>query len=258
MELYILTACLAALIFFTGTCIFSFLNVIVYRVPKHMSFIKGHSICPSCGHRLGASDLIPVFSYLFLGGKCRYCKEKIGSRDTLIEIWGGIAALMCVWIYRENLAEAITVFVFICILTVVTFLDIDTMEIEDGCWMAVVVLAVISYFTMPGLSIGSRLIGMVCVSVPMLVVTLFVPGGFGGGDIKLMGACGLFLGWKITLVSTFIGVVAGGAWGIALLISRKKGRKEHFAFGPFLCLGMLIGLLWGNYLLDWYLGFLTF
>ena len=86
-------AMIAVVIFFMGTCIFSFLNVIIYRVPRKMDFVKGHSFCPSCRHQLGALDLIPLFSYIFLGGKCRYCKKKIGARDTLIELFGGAAAL---------------------------------------------------------------------------------------------------------------------------------------------------------------------
>ena len=138
-----------------------------------------------------------------------------------------------------------TVFLFFCILTVV-----------DGCWIAVYVLAAAACFTMPEISFVSRLIGIVCVSVPMLLLTLAVPGAFGGGDIKLMGACGAFLGWKITLVSAFIAILFGGMWGIGLLLGKKKSRKDHFAFGPFLCIGMVIGLLWGGQIISWYMGFL--
>ena len=249
-------AFIAVLIFFLGTCVFSFLNVIIYRVPRKMDFIRGHSICPACGHQLGALDLIPLFSYLFLGGKCRYCKVKIGARDTFIEFFGGGAALFCAWYYKEKPGVALTVFLFFCILTVVTFMDIDTMEIEDGCWIAVYVLAAAACFTMPEISFVSRLIGIVCVSVPMLLLTLAVPGAFGGGDIKLMGACGAFLGWKITLISAFIAILFGGMWGIGLLLGKKKSRKDHFAFGPFLCIGMVIGLLWGGQIISWYMGFL--
>lgn len=259
MVLYLLEAALVLLAFFTGSCIFSFLNVIVFRVPKKMSFVKGFSMCPSCGHRLGVLDLIPVWSYLFLRGKCRYCGEKIGARDTWIEVFGGAAAVYCVWRYvyeNGNIGMALLVFAFIGMMSVVTFLDIDTMEIENGCHLAVLVLAVFSVFIMPEVSIVSRLIGAVCVSVPMLVMTLVIPGAFGGGDIKLMAACGLFLGWKLTLVSAALAILGGGIWGIYLMASKKKSRKEHFAFGPFLCLGMVLGLLWGEEILNWYLGFL--
>lgn len=266
MELMILQLIIGALVFFAGTCIFSFLNVIIYRVPRKMSFVKGFSMCPECGRRLGAKDLVPVFSYLFLKGKCRYCGAHIGIRDTLIEVFGGLAALFCCHTYLiegsgklwfgnlkfDNLGVALTVFGFYCVLTVVAFLDIDTMEIEDGCHLAVLVLTVAAVFTMPDVSIPARLIGAVCVSLPMLLLTLAVPGAFGGGDIKLMAACGLFLGWKLTLVSAVLAVLTGGIYGIWLLAAKKMDRKAHFAFGPFLCIGMAVAVPYGMQLLDWY------
>lgn len=132
MGVLICEIIMGILVIIAGTCIFSFLNVIIYRVPRQMSFVKYFSICPSCGERLEPKDLVPVFSYLFLNGKCRYCKASIGIRDTLIEVLGGLLALLCVYKY-ENYGTALTVFAFFCILTVVAFLDIETMEIEDGC-----------------------------------------------------------------------------------------------------------------------------
>lgn len=253
MRLILCELILGIIVFFTGTCIFSFLNVIIYRVPRKMSFVKGFSMCPSCGHRLGAGDLVPVFSYLFLRGRCRYCKTSIGSRDTWIELLGGMAALFCVIKY-ESTGAALTVFAFFCILTVVTFLDIDTMEIEDGCSIAIIILALVSLVTMPGTSLIDRGIGMICVSVPMLVLALVIPGAFGGGDVKLMAACGAFLGWKLTLVSTVLAIFGGGVYGIWLLAAKKAERKSQFAFGPFLCMGMAAGLVYGRQLLEWYLG----
>ena len=244
---------LYGLIFFAGACIYSFLNVVIYRVPKKESFVSGRSYCPVCGHSLGMLDMMPVFSFLFLGGKCRYCKSRIGVRDTLVEILGGLTLLFCMYKY-ERTEMALTVFAFYGILTVVTFLDIDTMEIADGCHLAMVLLALISWFTMTGPGLVERLVGAFCVSVPMLVLTMLIPGAFGGGDIKLMAACGLFLGWKCTLVSTFLGFLFGGVWAVGLLITGKAERKEHFAFGPFLCLGMGIGLIYGQTLINWYIG----
>lgn len=246
---------LCALVFCMGACIFSFLNVIVYRVPRNMSFVKGHSICPACGRQLRAPDLVPIFSYLLLRGKCRYCGAKIGVRDTLTEALGGALAVICL-LHFSNVREAVLVFLFLCVLTVVAFLDIDTMEIADGCHIAILALALLAHVLLPGVSWRDSVVGMLCVSVPMLLVSLAVPGAFGGGDIKLMAACGLFLGWKMTLVSAFLGILAGGVYGIWLLASGKKGRRDHFALGPFLCLGMLAGVLYGRQILDWYLGYL--
>lgn len=260
------------LLFILGSSIYSFLNVIIYRVPKGMNFIKGHSMCPECKHTLKAADLIPVLSYIMLRGRCRYCGEKIGIRDTLIEIAGGALAVLCAWCRRGDPLGAVMIYAFISVLTVVYFIDMDTMEIPDGCHIAIAVLAVAvtvldmfsqgtflsGIYTPTGITIIQRLIGLICISLPMLIIALVIPGAFGGGDIKLMAAGGLFLGVRLTVVSAVLAVLAGGTWGIILLASRKKGRKEHFAFGPFLAAGMVLSIFAGDALAGWYMGFLQF
>ena len=257
------------LLFVSGSCIFSFLNVIIYRMPRKMQFWKGCSTCLACGKNLRARDLIPIGSYLALSGKCRCCGAKIRFRDTLVELLGGVLALICVWYWRGTPVTALLIFMFFCILTVVTFIDIGDKEIPDGCWIAIIVLTLISYGmfflapegvlleisaqeSFPAVSLFSRLIGMISTSLPMLLLTLAIPGAFGGGDIKLMAACGLFLGWRLTLVSFILALAAGGLWGISLVASKKKGRKEHFAFGPFLCVGMVLGIVFGDQLIQWF------
>lgn len=172
-----------------------------------------------------------------------------GKFSFATEIFGGIQALLCA-LWFEKYEVAITVFAFFCVLYVVTLMDISTMEIEDGCHIAILIIALTSLFTMPETGLVSRLIGAFCISVPFLLITFLVPGSFGGGDIKLMAACGLFLGWKLTLVSTFLAILLGSVYGIYLLAAKKADRKAHFAFGPFLCAGMEIGLLWGQKLIQ--------
>lgn len=256
MVLLLCEVLLGALAFLLGASVFSFLNVIVYRVPKKESFVAGRSYCPSCGHTLSVLDLVPVLSYLVLRGRCRYCGEKIGPRDTFVEVFGGGTAIFCGYWYLDEPMRGVLYFAFFSVLTVVTLMDWDTMEIEDGCEIAILILAVISLFVVPEITIVQRLIGAVCVSVPMLILTILIPGAFGGGDIKLMAAAGLFLGWKLTLISTALGILFGGAYGIAVLVTKKLDRKDHFAFGPFLCMGMALGLLFGEQILDWYMGFM--
>lgn len=246
-----------ALIWLFGASIFSFLNVVIYRVPRQISFVRGYSHCPDCGHRLSGLDMVPVFSWLFLRGRCRYCGGKVSPRYTWIELIGGCIALLCVFKIGYNL-EAVTIFAFLGMLTVVAFVDIDTMEIPNGFVLTILILGAVSIVTVPGISLVERLIGMVSVSLPLLLITLVIPGAFGGGDIKLMGACGLLLGWRLSLVSLFLAVLTGGLYGMYLLGTRKKGRKEHFAFGPFLCVGMFAALFWGQMLTDWYLGLCGF
>lgn len=149
-----------------------------------------------------------------------------------------------------------TIIVFLLILFLITAIDSITMEIPNSFVGLVLILGFISIFTISEPSLPSRILGMFVVSVPLLLITLLVPGAFGGGDIKLMAACGLFLGTKLTLLSFAFAVLTGGLYGIWLLVMKKKSGKEHFAFGPFLCLGMAVALFIGDRVWDWYAGLL--
>lgn len=244
----------AVCVFLFGSCIFSFLNVVIYRLPAKMNFVTGRSMCPACGHTLGALDMIPVFGWIFLRGKCRYCGEKISARYPLVELLGGALAVLCLYCYGVNLRAAI-VFLFLSVLTVVAFIDIDTMEIPFPLVIAAGVTGLISCFFFPEISPAERAVGMICVSVPLWLITLLVAGAFGGGDIKLMAACGIFLGWKLNLLALFLAVAGGGCYGIWLLAAKKKKKTDHFAFGPFLCSGAAVAVFAGEKILGWYLGF---
>lgn len=245
---------IGTVIFFFGASVFSFINVVIYRLPRKLSFVNGRSMCPHCQKTLRGRDMLPVLNWFYLRGKCHFCGEPIALRYPLIEGLGGCLALLCVKYFGAVPAAAV-VFAFLCILTVVAFVDLDTMEIPNGLVLWAGVVGVISIFVFPEVNLISRIIGIFSVSLPLFLITLAVPGGFGGGDIKLMAACGLFLGWKLCLLSLCFGLLTGGLYGIWLLAAGKKGRKEHFAFGPFLCLGMTVALFWGEQILDWYLSF---
>lgn len=256
------------LTFTFGMCIFSFLNVLIYRLPKKISFAKGRSFCPGCNHELKALDLIPVFSYLFLGRKCRYCKTKISPRYMLVELLGGFAAIAVAIKYFElphylmhlhfhddtwfALVRTVFVFMLFCLLTVVAFIDIDTQEISNGASIFAAILGALSIFVLTEVSGFEHLIGFFVISIPLLIITLIVPGAFGGGDIKLMFGLGGLLGWKLSIVAIFISIVAGGLVGVIGLITGKLKRKDHFAFGPFLCIGVVIALLFGKAIWNWY------
>lgn len=132
---------------------------------------------------------------------------------------------------------------FICILAVVTFQDIAGMEIENWCHAAIAALAFVSVHCFGSPTISSCIVGAFCVSVPMLLITLLSKGAFGGGDIKLMAACGIFLGREVIVISAVIALFLGGAYSLFLLAAGRAGRRTSFAFGPFLCLGMVVGKL---------------
>lgn len=196
-----------------------------------------------------------LYIFIFLIGALIFSiliREKVFPRYMFMELLGGLTAMGCVWKYGLNLQSAV-LFAFFAMLTVVSIVDLETMEIPNGFVIVVLVVGVVSIFAFPEISLIQRIIGLVAVSGPLLIITLIVPGAFGGGDIKLMAAGGVFLGWKISLIALFLAILIGGAYGIYLLATRKKGKKGYFAFGPFLCLGMAIAFLWGEQLLSWYL-----
>lgn len=252
-------------VFVFGTIIFSFLNVVIYRTPQKLSFAKGRSFCPKCHHTLHAIDLVPLFSWLFLGGKCRYCKEPISKRYPLVESIGGVCALLCCWKYVDPLSptvlgglQAVLCFYMCAILTVIAFIDWDTMTIFDSTNVAVLLGGIVSAFVFKDITWVERLIGFFSISLPMYILVLVKEGAFGGGDIKLFAALGVFFGWKLSILLFFFSVVLGGGYAVVGLMNKTKKRNEHFAFGPYICISALIVMMAGTEILNWYLGYLGF
>ncbi|HIZ39893.1 MAG TPA: A24 family peptidase [Candidatus Anaerobutyricum stercoris] len=132
-----------------------------------------------------------------------------------------------------------TIAAFFALLGVIAWTDWKTMRIPNRLNAAVFVTGLCAFFTVPGLGVPERVLGMFVVSVPMLLAALLVPGGFGGGDIKLMAAGGLFLGWEGNVLAAVLGIFAGGIWGLYLLLFKRADRRDVFPFGPCLCGGML-------------------
>lgn len=261
MIITVLETIIWILRFFFGACIFSFLGVVIYRLPLGESLVRGRSHCTSCNHSLGALELIPGISYIALGGKCRVCKAKIPFRDFVCEILGGLAFIFCG--YRFGLGpwgiislQGLLVFIYLGILLVVALIDWDTQMIYDRFHILILILAVGEYFLNSSHGLIDRLIGAAIIAVPMLVLALIIPGAFGGGDIKLMFVSGLFLGTGPIVCAMFIGLLTGGAYGAWMLVRKKLDRKDVFAFGPFLAFGLMIAALYGDALVHWYLQFL--
>lgn len=251
--LYLLIGFIWLLRFLLGACFFSFLNVVVWRLPRGESLVRGRSHCANCNRVLTPWELVPCFSFLALRGRCHGCGAKIPTRDFWVEVLGGVLFMGCTASFDG--AGAYLAFAVLFILTVVALMDWDTMEIYDRFHVAIIACAVPAVWLFPEVSLMERAIGAVCVSVPMLLLALVISGAFGGGDIKLMFALGLFLGWKNTLLAAFFAVLTGGAYACYLLVGKKAGRKDHFPFGPFLCLGAAIAMFFGNDLISWYLSF---
>lgn len=140
----------------------------------------------------------------------------------------------------------VLLFVFFSILIVVSCQDIRRMEIKDGCHIAIAVLAAAAILIDQETDILSRLLGALCISVPMLTLTLMVPGAFGGGDIKLMAAAGLFLGWKAAVVSAVLALFAAGGYALYLIIKKREDKGRRFPLGPFLSMGLAVSALFGE------------
>ena len=139
------------------------------------------------------------------------------------------------------------------ILVILAIKDIKTKEISDYINLAIFFCGIIAIWITPQISLISRLIGIFVVSVPLLLITMLIADAFGGGDIKMMAACGFLLGWKGVIVAACIGIILGGFYGAILLIRKDKKKTEHFAFGPFLAMGVFAALLWGEDIISRYM-----
>lgn len=237
-------------IFILGSIIGSFLNVCICRLPKKESIVVGRSHCPDCNHVLTFLEMIPIVSYLFLGGKCKVCKKHISIQYPLVELFTALLYLASV-VHFGFTAKAALCCVFFSVLIVAGGIDLHTMEIPDSLHLWILSLGILSIFLEPSL-LTERIIGLFVLSIPMLLLSL-VTDGFGGGDIKLCGACGLFLGFPRTLVGFLIACVIAAIWGCYLLLTKKATSKTSFAFGPFLTLGFILACLYGDLLLQAYL-----
>lgn len=248
-------------IWLTGSCVFSFADAAAWRMSRGLDFIRGRSRCDSCGHVLSLWEMIPCVGWILCRGRCRYCGERISGRHMGTELAGGCTALLCAGRMGIS-ADSGLMFVFLAVLLAAALVDQETMEIPDGFHGVILILTAVSVIAdgagmFPGAENAAgfllpRAAGGVCVSAPMLLLTAAVPGAFGGGDIKLSAVCGLFLGWRRMLLAAILAVLGAGAWGGILLAGGKAGRKDHFAFAPFLFLGIFAAVFWGESLWNGY------
>lgn len=250
--------------FIFGICIGSFLNVVILRLPRGESLIKRSSHCMTCGTKIRAIDLIPVFSWIFLRGKCHSCGEKISARYPIVESLNGLLYVLTFYVLDINVESIITC-VLMSLLIIVGFMDWDTMEINEIILGIIALLAVpLAIFT-DEVSIKSRIIGAFVISVPFFLIgeisRPIIRKKFGEdfraielGDTLLMAAAGAVLGIRAIIVSTLIGIVAAALGG---LINKAVTKDSKFAFGPFLSIGIAIGSLWGDQIASWYINLLN-
>ena len=238
-------------IFIYGIMIGSFVNVLIYRIPKRENIAIEHSHCMNCGHRLKWYDLVPLFSWLFLRGKCRYCKSKISIQYPLVEFINGVGYVLIFVMCGLNLSSILYSLCF-SMLVAITVIDWRTYEIPLGLNIVILTLGVIQCI----LDYGNwklYLIGMISVSGFLFLLMLITAGrGMGDGDVKLMFAAGLLLGWKKIILALIIGCILGSIIHLILMKVSKKGRM--LAFGPYLSAGILLAILFGDQLISLYIG----
>lgn len=244
------------IVFVYGSVVGSFLNVLIYRFPIGIPVVKGRSFCPVCKIKLRVDDLIPILSYIRLRGKCRNCNNKIDIRYPFVEFFTGGIAIITVYAIGLNI-EAILVFIIASILIVIALIDLDTMTIPNETIISLIPFALLLIFFKDRVNMISILTGFFIISLPMYSLNIFIKGGFGGGDIKLMAICGAMLGWKSALVSGVIAIFIAGMYSSYMLIFQKIKLGTHIAFGPYLCLGVYISLLYGDIIMDKYIALLN-
>lgn len=238
-------------VFLYGITIGSFLNVCIIRYMKKEEIVKTRSHCMSCGYVLKWYDLIPVFSYLFLRGRCRKCKEKISIQYPLVEALNGILYIIIF------LANGITVgSILYCLLTsvliVISLIDFQTMEIPFSANVCIFVLGVVN-LCMDYTNWKLYVIGFFAVSVFLYILWL-VSGGraIGGGDVKLMAAAGFLLGWKRIVFALIAGCILGSVIHIIRMKVAKADRT--LAMGPYLSMGIYLSILFADIFWAWYAG----
>lgn len=247
------TLLLYLMIFLYGIVTGSFLNVCILRIPEGESIVSERSHCTKCSHVLHWYDLFPLFSYIFLRGKCRYCGAKISKQYPVVEALNGIMWVVSFLVLGWSL-RTVCVCLLISALIVIAVIDFRTYEIPIGLNVAILVLGVaataLDFKNWP-----DHLIGAVCVSGFLLLLYFLTKGkGIGGGDIKLMCAAGLFLGWKLTVLAFLLGCLFGS---VIHIIRMKVSKQGHvLAMGPYLAAGIVCALYFGQYVIDWYIGIL--
>ena len=254
-------------LFFLGASVYSFLNVVIFRVPRGEEFVKTRSHCPGCGKLLSPLELVPVVSYVCLGGKCKICGSKIGLRDVSIEIFGGLSAIASFWIpflypigsatvtmmngFYANILAGLTTFAFIGALTVVTFIQIDMDVVKTGTVIALAVPVVASFFTLAQMGLMDRLVAAAVLGILMMILSLLFKKSVPMGLAVVMALCGILLGFlKVVVILIPVAIAVALLEWVVLLIAGKKPMKRHFKLAFALGVATVVAVLFGDFLLE--------
>jgi leader peptidase (prepilin peptidase)/N-methyltransferase len=258
-----------------GMVVGSFLNVVADRAPQGQSLLQPSSHCPGCQKRLAPQELIPVFSYLALRGRCRVCGARIPLRVLVVELATGLLFALLWWVFGPSLRLALNT-VYVCVLVVVFAVDLEHKLVLNVVILPAIAFALLAlpaqfvrpvtaYSAAPALllrhlRLSQPVLGMISQAAGGLVafgifwlVWFISPSGMGYGDVRLAAFAGLITGFPGALAAVFGSFVLGGVVAIALLVMRKAGMKTAIPFGPFLVVTTLIMVVFGDPLIAWYL-----
>ncbi len=258
----------SAIIFIFGAAVGSFLNVVIYRIPEKLSLLHPPSRCPVCHHPLRPYDNVPVFGWLWLKGKCRYCRTPISPRYPLVEALTGGLFLIAFWQFELSWMT-IGAWLLLSWLVALTFIDVDTLTLPNALTQSGLVVALV-FQTFWGLGQATWTLESAAQNLMMAIVGavlglwIFEVIGFvgsmltgktvmGGGDGKLAALLGAWLGWPGMLLSSFLACALGAFIGGGAIALGLLSRRTPIPFGPFLAMGAVIALFWGDRLITWYL-----
>lgn len=259
----LLTGVVLGFCLLTVLVIGSFLNVVIYRVPNKLSLTKENSFCPKCHHKLRWYENIPLISFIIQKGRCRECGEKISWQYPLVEIaalLSGVAVYLRYGFSYFSLSVIFLLLAFICIFVI----DLKLLIIPDSINIFILIVSLISLFMKISSTNGELVIDYrdklwsLAVSITLYFVIIVIERitkieVMGGGDIKLIGAVGLFLGYQLTLLGIFLAAIFGLLIEVGKKVFNKRNLGQEIAFGPSLVLGFSCALFWGLDLVNWYL-----
>lgn len=243
-----------------GLFIGSFLNVCIHRIPRDKSIVWPASSCPKCSQPIKPWDNIPVLSYIILLGRCRGCREFISPRYPLVEMMSSLFAVGLFLLFGQS-ASFVIYYVWACALLIITFIDLDFQIIPDSLSIGGIVVGLCLVYWLP-VTYKDALIGLFLGAGGLwaiIVVYYLLTGkeGMGGGDVKLLGMIGVFTGWHGVLYTIFMGSLIGSLIGVPWALINKKGMQAPIPFGPFLAMGALMYLFFGQDMINWYFGTIT-
>jgi leader peptidase (prepilin peptidase)/N-methyltransferase len=240
-----------------GALVGSFLNVCIFRLPKGESIIWPGSHCPHCKKPIRFYDNIPLLSYVLLMGKCRHCKNSISIQYPLIEGITALSSLFLIIKFDFSLSYFFY-FSFVAALIAITVIDLYHQIIPDVISLPGIGVGLISSLILPKITFLNSLFGVLLGGGSLFLVAtcyqwLFKREGMGGGDVKLLAMIGAFLGWKAVILTILLSSLIGSITGILFMVVKGKDFKYAIPFGPFLSLGAVISLFYGESLINWYL-----